>query len=177
MLNQLCYKRLSNSAMTPTRGSDNAVGYDLYAAHNAIIPANGKVLIPTDLAFCIPVGHYGRIAPRSGFSWKKHTDIGAGVIDPDYRGNVRIMVFNHSTEEIIVNEGDRIAQLILECVSVLPIVEVDELGYVEWYNDGSEPGSIGIRESRTMGDRSYEIGRKNMIFPACNASIFKKHVD
>lgn len=56
-------------------------------------------------------------------------------------------------------------------------VEVDELGYVEWYNDGSEPGSIGIRESRTMGDRSYEIGRKNMIFPACNASIFKKHVD
>ena len=60
----------------------------------------------------IPLGHYGRIAPRSGFSWKKHTDIGAGVIDAANRGNVGVTL-NHSDEDISVSQGDELHSLSL----------------------------------------------------------------
>lgn len=99
---------------TPTRGSDGAAGYDLYAAHDTVVPARGKGLVKTDLAFELPNGVYGRIAPRSGLAWKKHIDVGAGVVDPDYRGNVGVVLFNHGQEDLYVRRGDRVAQLVLE---------------------------------------------------------------
>ena len=81
---ELVVKKLSNKATIPSRGSKLSAGYDLSAAYDIVVPARGKALVMTDLAVVIPDGCYGRIAPRSGFSWKKHTDIGAGVIDADY---------------------------------------------------------------------------------------------
>jgi len=62
-----------------------------------VIPANGKLLIPTGLAMSIPVGNYGRIAPRSGLASKYMIDTGAGVIDADYRGEIHVLLFNHSS--------------------------------------------------------------------------------
>ena len=115
-------KRLSENAVLPVRGSGLAAGYDLASAEDVVVPARGKAIAKTDLAMAIPLGHYGRIAPRSGFSWKKHTDIGAGVIDADYRGNVGVVIFNHSDEDISVSQGDRVAQLIIEQIST-PVVE------------------------------------------------------
>ena len=115
-------KRLSENAVLPVRGSGLAAGYDLASAEDIVVPARGKAIAKTDLAMAIPLGHYGRIAPRSGFSWKKHTDIGAGVIDADYRGNVGVVIFNHSDEDISVSQGDRDAQLIIEQIST-PVVE------------------------------------------------------
>ena len=115
-------KRLSENAVLPVRGSGLAAGYDLASAEDVVVPAHGKAIAKTDLAMAIPLGHYGRIAPRSGFSWKKHTDIGAGVIDADYRGNVGVVIFNHSDEDISVSQGDRVAQLIIEQIST-PVVE------------------------------------------------------
>lgn len=50
----------------------------------------------TDICVAIPAGHYGRIAPRSGLTWKHSLDTGAGVIDEDYRGELRVILFNHS---------------------------------------------------------------------------------
>jgi deoxyuridine 5'-triphosphate nucleotidohydrolase len=64
------------------------------------VEARGKALVPTDLAVFLPVGTYGRVAPRSGLSWKKHIDVGAGVIDRDYRGNVGVVLFNHGEEAL-----------------------------------------------------------------------------
>ena len=55
---------------------------------DATIPARGKGLVKTDLQIKVPHGTYGRVAPRSGLAWKHHIDIGAGVVDEDYRGNV-----------------------------------------------------------------------------------------
>ena len=138
----LKFKKLSSKASAPTRGSKEAVGYDLCSAEDLTIKAMGKALISTDLSFSIPIGHYGRIAPRSGMSWKKHTDIGAGVIDPDYRGNVKVVLFNHSEKPIEVHSGDRIAQLILEKVSVLPLEEIKELNATQRGENGF--GSTGI---------------------------------
>ena len=115
-------KRLSKHSVVPKRSTPLSAGYDLSAAESLTIPARGKGLIKTGIAMIIPDGHYGRIAPRSGFSSRFHTDVGAGVIDGDYRGEIKVLIFNHSAEDVLVTRGDRIAQLILEKIS-LPAVE------------------------------------------------------
>lgn len=121
----LVVKRLSPYALMPTRGTPGAAGYDLSSATELILlPAHGKVIVPTDLMICVPPGTYGRIAPRSGFAWKSHVDVGAGVIDADYRGNVGVVLFNHSATDIKIMRGDRVAQLILEKIETVPIVEM-----------------------------------------------------
>lgn len=71
---QLFVKRLSEHAQLPVRGSKFAAGYDLFAAHDGIILAHGKALIPTDLSIALPEGTYGRVAPRSGLAVKHHLD-------------------------------------------------------------------------------------------------------
>ena len=93
----------------PIKGSVYAAGYDLHASEENIVPARGNALIGTGLAFGIPVGNYGRIAPRSGLAAKNSIDIGAGVIDSDYRGEVKVLLFNFSDTDFKVVEGDRIA--------------------------------------------------------------------
>lgn len=60
----LFFKRLTELAITPTRGSSHAAGYDLYSAYDLVIPASGKALVKTDIAVSIPDGCYGRVAPR-----------------------------------------------------------------------------------------------------------------
>jgi dUTP pyrophosphatase len=69
-----------------------------------------------------------RTAPRSGLAWKNHIDVGAGVVDADYRGNVGVVLFNFSDSDFSVSTGDRVAQLILEKIHVgAEVVETDEL--------------------------------------------------
>ena len=123
----LSVQRLSESAVVPKRGTPGSAGLDLYAAHTATVPAKGKALIKTDLAISVPVGCYGRIAPRSSLAWKKHVDVGAGVIDSDYRGCVGVVLFNHSENDFKVELHDRVAQLIVEKISMVNVVEVDSL--------------------------------------------------
>lgn len=110
--------KLSENATIPTRGSPHAAGWDLYASEGCTVPARGKGLIKTDIAVAIPYGYYGRVAPRSGMAWKKHTDIGAGVIDSDYRGSIGVVLFNHSMEDLVIEKKDRVAQLIIEQISM-----------------------------------------------------------
>ena len=80
--------KLTDLATIPTRGSAHAAGYDQYSAYEMTIPASGKGLVKTDIQVKVPHGTYGRVAPRSGLAWKEHIDIGAGVVDEDYRGNL-----------------------------------------------------------------------------------------
>lgn len=75
----------------------------------------------------ISSGCYGRIAPRSGLAWKNHIDVGAGVIDEDYRGNIGVVLFNHSNEDFKVIKGDRIAQLICQRIEYPVLQEVTNL--------------------------------------------------
>lgn len=69
----------------------------------------------------------GRIAPRSGLASKHFIDTGAGVIDADYRGQVKVLLFNHAEEDFQIQEGDRVAQLIIERIYTPEVVEVAEL--------------------------------------------------
>ncbi|KAL4186042.1 hypothetical protein AMTRI_Chr09g31800 [Amborella trichopoda] len=120
-------KKLSTNAVLPSRASALAAGYDLHSASATVVPARRKALVPTDLSISIPPGTYARIAPRSGLAWKHSIDVGAGVIDADYRGPVGVILFNHSDTDFQVYTGDRIAQLIIEKIVTPQVVEVDDL--------------------------------------------------
>lgn len=124
-------KKLTEFATLPVRGSEHAAGFDLFAAADGHVPSRGKALIMTDISIQIPLGTYARVAPRSGLTWKNSIDTGAGVIDYDYRGNVGVILFNHGPNDFDVKRGDRIAQLILERISMAGIEEVEELDITE----------------------------------------------
>ncbi|KGO76246.1 DeoxyUTP pyrophosphatase [Penicillium italicum] len=123
----LLVKKLVESAQAPTRGSAFAAGYDIYAAKETVIPAKGKGAVDTGIAIAVPEGTYGRIAPRSGLAAKHFIDTGAGVIDADYRGEVKVLLFNHSDVDFPVKAGDRIAQLVLERIYTPEVSVVEEL--------------------------------------------------
>lgn len=140
--NILRFVKLSDKAHAPTKGSAFAAGFDLRSAYYYVIPANGKELIKTDLQVEVPAGTYGRVAPRSGLAWKSHIDVGAGVIDADYRGNVGVILFNHSDQKFEVAPGDRVAQLICERIAYPELEEVKSLETTERGAGGF--GSTGV---------------------------------
>jgi hypothetical protein len=93
-------------------------------------------------------------APRSGLAWKKHIDVGAGVVDYDYRGPVGVVLFNHGTEDFGVSRGDRVAQLILERISMAAVVEVEEGGELPETKRGQGGfGSTGVRHQGQLAER------------------------
>merc|ERR1719334_2098464 len=134
--------KLSDAAVIPTKGSASAAGYDLYSAYEYTIPARGKVLAKTDLQVKVPHGTYGRVAPRSGLAWKNHIDIGAGVVDEDYRGNLGVVMFNHADVDFKIVAGDRIAQLVCEKIAYPEIEELPTL-------DNTERGEGGFGSTGT----------------------------
>ena len=120
-------QRCSLAARIPTRGSLQAAGYDLYSAEHKTIQARGRALVDTQLVIAVPLGTYGRVAPRSGLASKFSIDVSAGVVDADYRGVVFVLLINHSDHDFEVRSGNRIAQLVLERVSTPPVIEVWDL--------------------------------------------------
>ena len=108
-LPKLRVMKLDPKAKLPEKGSEHAAGYDLSSIEETVVPAKGKKLISTGLAMAIPIGNYGRIAPRSGLSVKNFIHTGAGVVDADYRGEVKVLLYNFSDDEFKVNVGDRVA--------------------------------------------------------------------
>lgn len=119
--------KISDDATIPSRATPDSIGYDLHSARDSFVKAHGQSTIPTDLQIGIPSGHYGRVAPRSGLTVKHFIDVGAGVIDPGYRGPLGVVLFNHSDIDFPIKKGDRIAQLILERASMVDVIEVKNL--------------------------------------------------
>jgi deoxyuridine 5'-triphosphate nucleotidohydrolase len=138
-------KKLTELAILPSRGSKYAAGFDLSSAYDIVVPSRGKAIVKTDLAIAIPPNTYARIAPRSGLAAKNFIDVGAGVVDYDYRGNVGVVLFNHAEEDFTIKRGDRVAQLILERISMADMEEVQELPDTERGVAGF--GSTGINFS------------------------------
>lgn len=109
-------KLLNDYAKVPTRGSEQAAGYDLHAAEGVVIKPGETALIGTGTAVAIPEGYFGGIYARSGLSIKQGLRPAncVGVIDSDYRGELIVALHNDSSSEKEVNIGDRIAQLIIQ---------------------------------------------------------------
>ena len=106
---ELQVKFLWGNAVLPARGSAGAAGYDLCAASNCVIPFRGKGTIETGLVVSLPLGTYARIAPHSGLAIRNFIDVGAGVVDLDYQGEIKVVLFNDSAEDVVVQAGDWIA--------------------------------------------------------------------
>jgi dUTP pyrophosphatase len=123
----LYYAKMSSKAYSPTRATPEAAGMDLKAAEAQLINPGERKLISTHLRIMIPPGHYGRIAPRSGLALHHTIDVCAGVIDSDYRGEIKILLHNHGTLPFQVNEGNKIAQLICEKITIPILAEINTL--------------------------------------------------
>ena len=126
-LRYLSFKRLDPGATLPTRGSLQAAGLDIFSIEEVVIEPNQRFLVRTGLAVAIPEGHYGRIAPRSGLATKKGLDVFAGVIDSDYRGEVRCLLYNSGDETIKLPAQSKICQLIIEKIITPSAVWSDEI--------------------------------------------------
>lgn len=140
----LRFAKLTEHAFEPVKGSAKAAGFDLRSAYDCTVPARGKQLVKTDLQIQVPEGSYGRVAPRSGLAVKNFIDVGAGVVDEDYRGNLGVVLFNHSDAEFEVKKGDRIAQLICEKIFYPELEQLDSLDKTERGEGGF--GSTGLKE-------------------------------
>ncbi|KAK9368658.1 dUTPase-like protein [Lipomyces kononenkoae] len=150
-------KLLSDKAKVPTRGSALAAGYDIYGVEDYLIKAQDRGIIETDIAVAIPAGYYGRIAPRSGLATKHGLQTGAGVVDADYRGPLKILLFNHSNEDFQVHAGDRIAQMVIEKIITPEVVAVPELDNTERGSNGfGSTGGFGVRPAKGAEDAAMK---------------------
>ncbi len=150
---RLLIKTLDSSAIVPTYGTDDAAGLDLYANVDLIIPPDTRACVSTGISLEWvknneldeePKNFYLRIAPRSGLAFKNGIDVGAGVVDFGYRGEIKVILFNHGDKEFIISKGDRIAQAILT-----RIIRFDEISLSDTLSETQRGvggfGSTGTR--------------------------------
>jgi len=134
--------RLVDNAILPSRGSAGAAGYDVYSTDGYVILPGHRVVVSTGISVKFPPGTYGRIAPRSGLAVKHGLDVLAGVVDPDYTGELKVVLVNTDLRvPFFIKPGYRIAQLILECFVATDVVETNQLPTTERGADGF--GSTG----------------------------------
>jgi dUTP pyrophosphatase len=131
MFERLLFKRLHPDARLPARGSAHAAGLDICSVERLTLAPGGRAAVRTGLAVAIPVGFYGRVAPRSGLAVRHGVDVLAGVIDADYRGEILCALVNHSREPFEIEPGARIAQLIIESIATPKPAWADELEETE----------------------------------------------
>jgi deoxyuridine 5'-triphosphate nucleotidohydrolase len=111
----------------PSYSHPEDAGADLKASEYSIVPARGKALVSTGLCLELPEGYVGLIWPRSGLAVKHSIDCGAGVIDSTYRGEIKVLLFNHSDETFTIEAGNRIAQLLVQKIEHINFISVDSL--------------------------------------------------
>ena len=134
---ELKFKKLSVKANAPRRATEGSLGYDLYSAEKVVIFPQTCKAVATEITFLPPPGVYFRAALRSSMALK-NTDVRAGVIDLDYRGNVKVVRMSHSTDfNFNIEVGDKISQFILTRFESTDVAEVSEL-------DSTDRGSGGF---------------------------------
>ena len=121
------FVKLSDKACTPVRATCLAAGYDLASTSTEVIAPGGRLLISTGIALSLPPDTYARIAGRSGLALKHGICVGAGVIDADFRGEVKCLLFNHGDQPFYISSGQKIAQLIVTPVRHPVFIKVDSM--------------------------------------------------
>jgi dUTP diphosphatase len=117
----------AQGTLLPEYSSLGAAGADLYANEALTLAPGERAAVATGLRIEIPPGHAGLVWPRSGLAVRHGIDTLAGVIDSDYRGEVRVVLVNHGREPFSVEPGDRIAQLVVQKVERAAFVSAREL--------------------------------------------------
>jgi len=139
-------KKLSAEARVPRKGTARAAGHDVYANEGTDVPARGQAIVVTGIAIGLPHDIYGQIAQRSRVVVKNRLTTNAGVIDSDYRGEVKVVLVNLGDQPYRVEKGDRIAQLIIENMDNRELQEVTQL-------DDTKRGDQGFGSSNTTMDQ------------------------
>ena len=133
----LFIKRLTETAQLPTRGSELAAGLDLYADEAVLIPPGSRALVSTGIAVALDPGTAGLIWPRSRLAVRSGLVVDSDVVDADYRGEVKVLLFNHSGELVTIQAGERIAQLLIQHIARPSMTEVDEFNVTRLAPPGS----------------------------------------
>jgi len=130
---KLKIKKLNPEAIILAYQTKEAAGFDLHSIENVILKPGERKLIGTGLAFEIEFGYEVQIRPRSGLAYKHGITVlnSPGTIDSDYRGEIKVLLINHSDEEFEIKKGDRIAQAVVAPVIQAEIIEVEELSSTE----------------------------------------------
>lgn len=119
--------KVSGAGELPVYGSEAAAGADLRAAEEVTLHPGERAAVATGVHLEIPPGHVGLVWPRSGLAVRHGLDTLAGVIDSDYRGEVRVVLVNHGQEPVVLAKGDRIAQLLIQRIERAVFGKVDGL--------------------------------------------------
>ena len=135
-------QRLSEDVQILTKWSKLAAGHDLYSSEDIDILTNNRALVKIGLAITVPEETYGCIAPRSGLA-TKGISVDSGVIDADFRGEVKVLLVNYNRMNYEVRKGDRIAQLIVERVDDQDWMEVEGLDVTERAEKGFRSSGLG----------------------------------
>ena len=102
------------NAKLPTRGSQESAGLDLHTIESVTIPSGHRALLKTGLSMSMPSGYVGLIWPRSKLAAKMGIDVLAGVVDSDYRGEIMVSLLNTSLDNVELQVGDKVAQMIIQ---------------------------------------------------------------
>ncbi len=136
------YKKLNEDAITPSQATDGDAGNDLFSTEAVELQPMERKAVKTGISVAIPVGFYGRVAPRSGLAVKKGLDVLAGVIDSGYRGEIGVVLINLSSDVVELKKFSKIAQLIIEKCHSVEWEESENLSSSERENGGF--GSTGV---------------------------------
>jgi dUTP diphosphatase len=142
-VSELPIRRLSEGAVLPSRAYEGDAGIDLASSESTEIPPGGRATVGTGLAIAVPEGYAGLVLPRSGLAANHGIGVlnAPGLVDSGYRGEVRIILYNPGRETFRVEQGMRIAQLVLVAVEQVRLLEVDAL-------PESERGERGFGSSK-----------------------------
>ncbi|KAG6537734.1 hypothetical protein ZIOFF_002830 [Zingiber officinale] len=132
---ELLIKRISSLAVLPQRRTAGSAGYDLAISYPQEIAARTRSMMATGICIQVPKGTYARIAPRSSAALRGLMIMG-GVIDSDYRGELQIIVYNATDNDIFLDQQECIAQIILEKITTPPVREVAELANITRADQG-----------------------------------------
>jgi dUTP pyrophosphatase len=145
---KISFQRIHPDAYLPSYGTDGAVGMDVACIEDIFIHKRDRALVSTGLKLTgIPGGCYLRIAPRSGLAAKQCIDVEGGVVDPDYQGEIKVILMNNSDSPKRFNKGDRIAQFIVEKCERPQITEYAS-STVETQRGAGGFGSTGLTSSQ-----------------------------
>ncbi len=137
-------KKIKESAILPHYAHKGDAGVDIYSIENYVLRPGQRILVSTGLSMAIPKGYEGQIRPKSGLALKHGitTCNSPGTIDSGYRGEIRVIVINHGSEEFKIEKETKIAQMIFNKVEEAEFEEVEELENTRRGNEGF--GSTGL---------------------------------
>ena len=145
-MKQACIKikKLHKDAEIPKYQSMEAAGFDLHSIDELVLKAGDRVVVSTGLAFEIESGFEVQVRPRSGLALKNGISVlnTPGTIDSDYRGEIKVILINHSGEDFIIHKGDRIAQGVVNEITQAVFAEVEMLSESQRGESGF--GSSGV---------------------------------